>query len=108
MHGAVLMRIGYHVRDYFVAQWPRFVHEPWGVLAHSTHVKGDGSFVDGVERPRIQVTLATAIPPAICERIGLGHRDPASIDPRDFSDREADGVLYVPKAGELLYRPIGG
>ena len=104
VHGAVLERIGYHVRDYFVAQWERFRHEPWGVLAHSTHVKGDGSYVDGVERPRITVSLATGIPRELCDRIALGWRDPASIDPHEFEGREDEGLLYVPKAGELLYR----
>jgi nickel-dependent lactate racemase len=104
VHGHVLERIGYHVRDYFVAQWERFEHEPWGVLAHSTHVRGDGAFVDGVERPRVQVTLATGIPEAMCRQIGLGYRDPDSIDPAEFQEREDDGVLYVPKAGELLFR----
>ena len=107
VHGQVLERIGYHVRDFFVAQWERYRHEPWGVLAHSTHVKGDGSFADGVERPRIQVTLATGIPRATCERIALGWRDPASIDVRDFEGREDEGVLHVPKAGEILHRLRG-
>ncbi len=104
VHGHVLERIGYHVRDWFVKQWDRFEHEPWGVLAHSTHVRGDGSFEDGVERPRVKVTLATGIPRAVCEKIALGYRDPASIDPADFEGREDEGVLYVPKAGELLFR----
>ncbi|MDA0935002.1 MAG: hypothetical protein O3C51_16255, partial [Planctomycetota bacterium] len=85
-------------------QWERFRHEPWGVLAHSTHVRGDGEFIDGVERARVQVTLATGIPEAMCRQIGLGYRDPASIDVADFEGREDQGVLYVPKAGELLFR----
>ena len=109
VHGHVLERIGYHVRDWFVAQWERYRDEPWGVLAHSTHVRGDGSVTVGadgqvVERPRVAVTLATGIPPETCARIGLGYRDPATIDPAEFVDREADGVLYVPRAGELLFR----
>lgn len=104
VHGRVLERIGYHVRDWFVAQWDRFEREPWGVLAHSTHVKGDGTYVDGIEHPRVRVTLATGIPESTCRQIALGYRDPATIDPADFAGREADGVLYVPKAGELLFR----
>ena len=109
VHGHVLERIGYHVRDWFVAQWERYRDEPWGVLAHSTHVRVDGSVTVGadgqvVERPRVAVTLATGIPPETCARIGLGYRDPATIDPAEFVDREADGVLYVPRAGELLFR----
>jgi nickel-dependent lactate racemase len=106
-HGRLIEQIGYHVRDYFTSQWERFRHVPRGVLAHSTHVRGAGTCVDGVERPRIQVTLATGLPAEVCRRIGLGYRDPASIDVESFADREAEGVLLVRKAGELLYRLEG-
>lgn len=104
VHGHHLDQIGYHVRDYFVAQWERFSHLPWGVLAHSTHLRGDGSYVDGVETPRIQVTLATGIPRERCERIGLGYMDPNEVDPESWADREDEGVLLVRRAGEQLYR----
>jgi nickel-dependent lactate racemase len=103
-HGARIREIGYHVRDYFVAQWPKFSHVPRGVLAHSTHVKGVGSYDRGAEHPRITVTLATQIPEAECRAINLGYRDPASVDVAEWQGREAEGVLYVPKAGETLYR----
>jgi nickel-dependent lactate racemase len=103
-HGAVLDEIGYHCRDFFVKQWEKYKDFPWGVLAHSTHVRGVGTFENGVERPRITVTLATRIPEARCRRINLGYRDPETIDPADYADREAEGVLYVPKAGEMLHR----
>jgi nickel-dependent lactate racemase len=105
VHGAHIDEIGYHVRDYFLACWERVQHVPWGVLAHSTHLRGDGSFEDGVERPRIRVTLATGIPRERCERIGLGYLDPATIDPEDWAGREDEGVLLVRRAGEMLYRP---
>jgi lactate racemase len=104
VHGRLIRQIGYHVRDYFTAQWDRFRHLPWGVLAHSTHLKGSGTFTGGVEHPRIQVTLATGIPEAECRALDLGYRDPRTIDPRSFADRESEGVLLVPKAGEYLYR----
>jgi lactate racemase len=103
-HGKLIERIGYHVRDYFTAQWDRFKDVPWGVLAHSTHVRGTGTFEKGVERPRVQVTLATGLSAEICERIGLGYRDPMSIDVEAFADLEHEGVLLVRKAGEQLYR----
>jgi len=103
-HGKLIERIGYHVRDYFTAQWDRFKDVPWGVLAHSTHVRGAGSYEGGVERPRVKVTLATGLPRELCERIGLGYRDPASIDVEAFAGREDEGVLLVRKAGEQLYR----
>jgi nickel-dependent lactate racemase len=103
-HGALIQRIGYHTRDYFLEQWERFKNEPWGILAHSTHVRGVGTYMDGVEKPRIQVTLATQIPEKVCRSINLGYRDPGSIRVSDYQHRENDGILYVPKAGEMLYR----
>ena len=103
-HGALIERIGYHVRDYFLKQMDRFADVPGGILAHSTHVKGLGTWEDGVERPRARVTLATGLPEALCRKINLGWRDPASIDPAAWRGREAEGVLVVPQAGETLYR----
>jgi lactate racemase len=103
-HGAVLGEIGYHVRDYFVAQWDRFKHHPWGVLAHSTHLRGLGSFRNGVERPRVRVTLATGIPREVCESLNVGYLDPAGVRPEEWAGREDEGCLLVPRAGEVLYR----
>ena len=103
-HGANIERIGYHVRDYFTKQWEKFRDMPWGVLAHSTHVRGTGTFENGIERPRVQVTVASQIPREVCERINLGYRDPASIDVESFANREDEGILLVRKAGEHLYR----
>jgi nickel-dependent lactate racemase len=102
-HGKTIEEIGYHCRDYFLKQWDEFKHYPWGVIAHSTHVRGIGTFENGVEKCRAQVTLATAIPESVCRKINLGYRDPRSIRQEDFADREAEGVLLVPKAGEMLY-----
>ena len=103
-HGRILDEIGYHTRDYFVKQWDKFKHYPWGVIAHSTHVKGVGRYENGVETPRVNVVLATRIPEERCRRINLGYMDPDSINPQDYANREDEGILYVPKAGETLYR----
>ena len=103
-HGKLIRQIGYHCRDYFLAQWERFKAVPWGVLAHSTHVRGIGTFEQGVERCRIRVTLATGIPEQACRDINLGYRDPRTIHPNQFANRESEGVLCVPKAGELLFQ----
>lgn len=99
-HGELIGEIGYHVRDYFTAQWERFEHIPWGVLAHSTHLRGTGTYVDGVERPRIDVTLATGIPADECAALGLGYLDPATVDVDEW---RASGALVVDHAGEMLY-----
>ena len=105
-HGKLIDQIGYHVRDYFTKQWERFKDIPGGVLAHSTHVKGAGTYdaESGIERPRIQVTLATSIPEERCRRVNLGYRDYHSINPEEWQGREDEGYLFVPHAGEVLYR----
>lgn len=103
-HGKVLDEIGYHTRDYFLKQMDAFAHIPRGVLAHSTHVKGGGTYENGIEKPRVEVVLATQIPEARCRQINLGYRDPASINIDDWKEKENEGILYVEKAGEILYR----
>lgn len=105
-HGRLIEEVGYHVRDYFVKQWDKFKRYPGGVLAHSTHLRGIGTYdaASGVEKPRIGVTLATRIPEARCRRINLGYMDPDKVKPEEWRGREAEGILLVPKAGEMLYR----
>ena len=106
VHGKVIRAIGYHVRDYFVKQWGKFKHYPWGVLAHSTHLRGIGTYdaATQTEYPRITVTLATAIPEAECLAVNLNYRDPASIDLVAWQARTDPSQLVVPRAGEYLYR----
>ena len=105
-HGRLIDQVGYHVRDYFLKQWERFKDVPGSILAHSTHVKGMGSYdaATGVETPRIQVTLATNIPEERSLRVNLGYRDYHEITPQDWANREDEGLLLVPHAGEMLYR----
>lgn len=103
-HGKYINEIGYHVLPYFLEQWDKFKHVPLGVLAHSTHVRGDGRFHNNIEYPRASVNLATRLSPADCEKLALGYQNPDEIDLSDWLDREDEGILYVPKAGEMLYR----
>ncbi|MEN3185317.1 MAG: lactate racemase domain-containing protein [Atribacterota bacterium] len=107
-HGRYLREIGYHVRDFFLTNWDRYKHYPWGVLAHSTHVKGIGKYHDGKEYPRIEVILATSIPQDLCQRINLGYMDYRGIRIEDYTGKEDQGILYVPRAGEMLYRLADG
>jgi len=102
--GKYLDQIGYHVRDYFLKQMDRFQGVPRGVMAHSTHVRGVGTFENGVEKPRIEVILATAIPEDRCRKINLGYMDPAKVKLDDYRGREKEGILYVDHAGEVLHR----
>lgn len=104
VHGKYIYEIGYHILPYFLQDWARFKHIPLGVLAHATHVRGSGVMEDGLEKPNVRVTLASQIPPADCARLNLGYLDPASIDLNEWQGRENEGILYVPKAGEILYR----
>lgn len=104
VHGKYIYEIGYHVLPYFLQQWERFKHVPLGVLAHSTHVRGDGRYENGIEHPRASVTLATKLSPEACRTLALGYRNPDTIDISMWQGRESEGILYVPKAGEMLYR----
>jgi len=98
-----IAEVGYHCRDYFLHDWERFRHVPWGVLAHATHLRGAGTYDEVAgERCRVTVTLATAIPEAEVRAVNLDHLDPADVDPQAWA---ADpGTLVVANAGEILFR----
>ncbi len=104
VHGKHIYEAGYHIRDYYLKQWDKFKHLPLGVLAHGTHLRGGGTYIDGLENARIKVTLATQITQEDCRKLSLGYLDPHQINISDWQNQEADGILYVPKAGEILYR----
>ena len=95
--------LGYHCRDYFVANWERYRDHPRGELAHSTHLFGAGTY-DAVhgERQRVRVTLATGIPEDVVARANLAYLDPASVDLARW--RADPAALVVEDAGEVLYR----
>ncbi|UCC21477.1 MAG: DUF2088 domain-containing protein [Planctomycetota bacterium] len=107
-HGKFIDKIGYHTRDYFLKQMEKFTDIPRAVLAHSTHVKGIGTYVDGVERPRINVALATDIDRQHCRDVNLGYIDPEQIDIRNYENKEDKAILLVRSAGEQLYRLADG
>jgi nickel-dependent lactate racemase len=104
VHGAYILEAGYHIRDFYLKQWDKYRHLPLGVLAHGTHLRGSGTYDNGIERARIRVTLASRVPADVCARVNLGYLDPESIRVADWLNREDEGILYVPKAGETLYR----
>jgi len=102
MHPSIA-EIGYHNRDYFLGQWDKFRNKPWGDLAHSTHLRGQGTWdSDRGEVNRVRVTLATGIPEDVVRSVNLNYLDPATID---IAAYEADPDTFVePHAGEVLYR----
>lgn len=104
VHGKYIYQVGYHILPYFLNDWERFKDVPLGVLAHSTHVRGSGVMENGIEKANVKVTLASQIPPEDCARLNLGYLDPASIVKEDWQNREDEGILYVAKAGEMLYK----
>ena len=59
---------------------------------------------NGIERPNVKVTLASKISAEDCARLNLGYLDPAQVNLDDWKDKEGEGILYVPRAGEILYR----
>lgn len=102
--GKFMDKIGYHTVDYFLSQPEKFIDIPRGVLAHSTHVRGIGEMIDGVEQPRIDVILASSLSKEACCKINLGYMDYRQIDLEDYKNREEEGVLFVDRAGEVLHR----
>ncbi|CCH87631.1 conserved protein of unknown function [Modestobacter italicus] len=96
-------QIGYHCRDWFVSRWEDYRHLHWGVLAHSTHLRGAGTYdpVHG-ERCRVRVTLATSIPEDVVRGAALDYLDPASVDVEAWA-ADAETVV-VRDAGEVLFR----
>lgn len=104
VHGKYIYEVGYHILPYLLNDWERFKKIPLGVLAHSTHVRGSGVMQNGIEKPNVHVTLASRISAEDCARLNLGYLDPAKVNVDEWKDREDEGVLYVPKAGEILYR----
>ncbi|MCM8764152.1 MAG: lactate racemase domain-containing protein, partial [Candidatus Omnitrophica bacterium] len=105
-HGKYIEQVGYHTRDYFVKQWEKFKDFPGGILAHSTHVKGIGTFINGKETPRINVYLATGITKQMCEKINLGYINPDTLDINQFVGKP--NTLVVKNAGEVLFRLENG
>ena len=107
-HGKWLDKIGYHTRDYFLKRMEQFAGVPRGIMAHSTHVKGIGTFIDGVEKPRANVVLATSISKQRCEKVNLDYLNPNDINIADYENREDEGILVVHHAGEVLHRLSDG
>jgi nickel-dependent lactate racemase len=104
VHGKYIYEIGYHILPYFLNDWERFKHIPLGVLAHSTHLRGSGVMENGLEKPNVRVTLSSKISAEDCARLNLGYLDLSKVNINEWKNKEAEDVLYVPKAGEILYR----
>jgi len=107
-HGKFIDQIGYHTRDYFLKRMDKFSDIPRAVIAHSTHLKGIGTYIEGVEKPRINVVLATGISRQRCRKVNLGYMDQDQIDIANYENKEEKGILLVHHAGEVLHRLSSG
>ncbi len=101
-HGQSIRKVGYHVRDYFSTRMDAFHDISGGVLSHIVAVKGSGSFEHGIEKPRIEVFLATSIPEAVCRAVNLGYVDYRLLNIDEL--REQEDVLVIDDAGEVLFK----
>jgi hypothetical protein len=72
---------------------------PIGLIFKALHAP-----IGGVDPPRARACPATSIPEDLCRKVNLPYRDPNTIRPKDFAGREDQGVLLVPKAGEMLFQ----
>ena len=104
VHSKYIHEVGYHILPYFLSQWDHFKRIPLGVLAHSTHLRGSGKMEHGIETPNVKVTLASKISAEDCVNLNLNYLDPAKINIEAWKNRETEGILFVPRAGEILYR----
>jgi len=98
-----LRQIGYHCKDYvkkYLESNPEFSKN---IAAHVINVRGAGSFDvnSGKEKFDFKVTLATGISKDICESVGLGYRNPDSIQRENFI---GPGKLWIENGGKYLFK----
>ena len=98
----VIQEIGYHCRDYFLGQWDTFSGYHWGDLAHSTHLRGAGTWdAENGERGRVTVTLATGIPEDVVRAINLDYLDPADRRHRGVRGRPGHAGAAAGRGGAV-------
>lgn len=95
--------IGYHCREYFSSQMEKFEGVSRTLMAHSSHLRGAGSFSkEKGEHCRITVTLSTGISKERTEAMNLKYLDPLEFKVSDYENDPE--VLVNHNAGEILYR----
>ena len=69
-----------------------------GVLAHSTHLRGAGTYDErtGEEHDRVTVTLATGIPEDRVRAVNLDYLDPAEVNPEAWAHDPDTLVVPTP------------
>jgi nickel-dependent lactate racemase len=104
VHNEAIKKLGYHVPGYYLKQWEKFKNESKLIMAHSINVCGMGTFENGIETPRIQVTLATGISKETCESVNLHYMDYREIDLDEWRNKQDDNLLVVEDAGQELFK----
>jgi len=95
--------IGYHCREYFSSQMEKFEGVSKTLMAHSSHLRGAGSFSPAKgEQCRITVTLSTGISKNRTESMNLKYHDPSSFSLADY-ENDSETLINL-NAGEILYR----
>lgn len=108
-HGRAIRQVGLHGWPYLLAHPEAW--QPHGVsplaLTLGVLIKGDAPLVDGRETPRIDVRLATAIPPEECRALDVGYENPEFVG-REIDEAPADTIqddrLVLHNAGSILWR----
>ena len=101
-HGKIIEKVGFHIKDYFIANFDKFKNEPRTVLAHCALVSGQGLYANNKEIPRINVSLATGIPEDKCKKANIKYINPSEINIEKL--KEDNNYLVVEESGEILYR----
>ncbi|NQW70641.1 MAG: DUF2088 domain-containing protein [Betaproteobacteria bacterium] len=98
-----LENIGYHCREYFSSQMEKFEGVSKTLMAHSSHLRGAGSFslTEG-EQCRITVTLSTGISKSRTESMNLKYLDPLLFNLTEYENDSE--TLINHNAGEILFR----
>ncbi|HEY9187599.1 MAG TPA: lactate racemase domain-containing protein [Ignavibacteria bacterium] len=104
VHNDAIYKIGYHIAQYFLKQWNKYKNESKLIMAHSINVKGSGTYEEGIEKPRITVTLATSINKNICEKVNLNYLDPEAIDIDNWKKNKKEDQIVIENAGQVLYK----
>lgn len=103
-HDKTMRKIGYHIKDYFLAHMEEYAGISKTVMTYSTMVKGSGVYRDGKECPRVKVILATGIPKNLCKRLNIEYLDPREIRMEEWENKEQENTAVIENAGEMLYR----
>jgi len=103
-HRSVINQIGFHIKDYFLANMDIYKKFPRAVLAYSSLVKGSGKYFNGKETPRVRLVLSTGVSEEECKRLNLDYIDPNRVKVSEWENRENEGIKVVREAGEVLYR----